>query len=146
MNRFSNSAHHHFHLFKKFSFFILLSLSIYSANGQVVFKLSSAIGLDEVQLDVRVENFESLVNFQFPVVWDTSRLEFITMSNVHSDFTISGFSTIAFFQHSSGNVHLFWNNPSLIQVTIPDEGILFSLHFKVKVPSLAMINSKAGWE
>lgn len=79
---------------------------------------------EEIVMPVYVKNFKDVLVGQFTVVWDDAILEYITTT----DEALEGMH----FNSPQPNAMVFmWDNEKVIPITLPDNHVLFNIHFKV---------------
>lgn len=82
-------------------------------------------------VDVTAENFEEMVSFVTSIGWETSLIDFVSVTNFgvpeldEGDFDLSG--------AANGFLRLNWSSSNAAGETLPDNAVLFSLCFETTV-------------
>ncbi len=115
---------------------IALMLSSFALSAQqncfnLLIDSELALPGDTVCLSVRVNNFEDILGVQTAFEWDTTRLDFIEISNFNlpglilEDFNAEGELI------GNGRANFSWFNPNFTGVTLSDNSPIFDFCFKV---------------
>lgn len=93
---------------------------------------------DTITLELRVQNFTNITSLQFPITYNNTLLEFITMTTT----TLPGFSS-ANFNPQPGKVTVSWF-PDLFQyptgLTLSNNTTILSLRFRIKQVGSSLVN------
>ncbi|MCB0573518.1 MAG: hypothetical protein KDC61_03005, partial [Saprospiraceae bacterium] len=104
------------------------------ASAQTVTLKTDSVSIDCASSDtflvpIRVFNFNSIGSFQFTLMWDTSRLDYIYTTPLNPVFLGNGidvgFDTTTFI--NQGKITFIWTNSN--GGTAPDSSVVFSLAF-----------------
>lgn len=110
-----------------FAVVILLSPAI-PLHSQVVLSLEPTINLNEIEVNVVVQNFDSMATAQLSIQFDPNVLEFTDLT-YSSFFQIHDFGTSHADEGWIGFAWMNFSNPAS-GVYIPDGTVLFTLHFQ----------------
>jgi hypothetical protein len=83
---------------------------------------------DSFCVDVTVENFNDIVSFQYSMNWDADTIQFDSIL-IGSDLPFFNGTSFNLNQTDDGVLITQWFHPSVVQVSLPDETVLFSLCF-----------------
>ncbi|MEM9918610.1 MAG: gliding motility-associated C-terminal domain-containing protein [Bacteroidota bacterium] len=89
---------------------------------------------ETVNVDVIVENFTEVVNFQFSLDWETSDLTYVGVVNTNPTLGIvappsnANFSAI---NTTAGNFGILWFDPIGAGVSLADSAVLFTVQFTI---------------
>ena len=69
-------------------FFTILSLSLHGQDlpTPILPELTADVNDEEIEIDVKVVNFTDMVSMQFTIAWDSTKLEFIEVTNYNLEF------------------------------------------------------------
>jgi gliding motility-associated-like protein len=106
-------------------------------SAQPIFNISNETGPNgsTVEVDFSVDSFEKIISMQYSINWDSTVLQFNSISNVTSE--IPGFSPSAIFStppvQDKGVVTLSWFEPNAgsSPVTLPDQTMIYTIVFDV---------------
>ena len=84
---------------------------------------------DLVDVGVRVRDFVGIISMQFSMTWDTAVAQFVAIQSYGLPAMGAGNFNVA--QAGNGVVVVSWNDPTLLGVSLPDSGAVFSLRFQV---------------
>lgn len=126
---------------KKYIFTLLLSILSFSSWSQIdpvifnIENLSAEVG-DEVCIDITVENFENVASLGWINVFDINVLRFTRLDLTTSVLNENGanllgenlFNTMTAID---GVIRVIWFDQNIVGVSIPDDGILYSICFEV---------------
>ncbi len=95
----------------------------------VLLTLTSAAGSqnDEVCIDLSVENFDSITNFQFAVTWDKSVATYSQVKNITS--AIPGFGSGKFNYFNNDHLRVIWDHPTSGNTTLNGKTQMATLCF-----------------
>ncbi|MEN0047914.1 MAG: T9SS type A sorting domain-containing protein [Bacteroidota bacterium] len=85
---------------------------------------------DQIEVDVKVCDFEGISVFQFSLVWDTSQLQYVSLRNINSDleeYTERNFGRV----RNQGYINTGWSDPSSRNINLADSSILFTVTYDV---------------
>lgn len=113
---------------------LITLLAVFQLQAQMVTVMTPDMTVDQgsnVQVDVKVEDFESIIGMQFAVFWDESVLEFVGINN----FNLPG-TTVAdnfnLMNVQEGKFRFNWVDPDpfFSGVSLDDNASMFSIYFK----------------
>ncbi|MEO6039298.1 MAG: HYR domain-containing protein, partial [Saprospiraceae bacterium] len=112
------------------SFTIDLAPSISSDTLTLLLENTPASCGQQVALDVTTFNFDSLGSLQFSVNWNTTILQFDSVSVNGSVLSLSGANFGTTFT-GNGMLSFSWTTSSLFGTTVPQGALLFQIYFTV---------------
>jgi hypothetical protein len=121
-------------IIKKIAFaFGLFALTAVNAIAQLSILVSDATGNigDEVEVGVKVINFDQIASMQFSVNWDSSALEFKAIQQLTDSLPDFTNNQVGLLETKSGLLRIAWLDNTLNGVSLPDSALLFSLKYKI---------------
>jgi len=111
--------------------FLLLLPFCVSAQVAVYATSHTVVPDEEFTVEIKVQNFDSVVGCQFSVNWDTTLFRIKGDSAVLSTELESFIENFNYGQVDSGYLGFLWFDPAIQPVSLEDDATLFSIDFGV---------------
>ena len=99
----------------------------YYATTQIVCPLNSTSFPSSIDVPIKVNGFNKIINSGGSISWDTSIIKYSYISNYGS----SALGSISFNVSPAGYLSFNWNDSKLKGVTIPDSTLFFTVRFVI---------------
>ncbi|MEQ8704301.1 MAG: cohesin domain-containing protein [Phaeodactylibacter sp.] len=105
-------------------FCVSAQVAVYATNHTV-------IPDEEFTVEIKAQNFDSVVGCQFSVAWDTTLFRLKEDSGVLSSELESFIENFNYSQADSGYLGFLWFDPGIQPVSLEDDATLFTIGFEV---------------
>ena len=111
----------------------LLLLLPYCVSAQVaVYATNHTVMPDEeFTVEIKVQNFDSVIGCQFSISWDTTLFRLKDGSGLLNTELESFIENFTYAEVDSGYLGFLWFDPALESVSLEDDATLFSVNFEV---------------